>query len=211
MTWDTNTKKIAPPQAVATRSAEQEENKDEAPAEKPFAKKPILVFIESADDTGANDKVANIVFDNNKVILGSRFFKCVRMSAADAENDALLRDSGKKLPRIVMITPDYEIGKVVQGKVKAGDVYKAMKAVAKKSYKGNFERNVKALLKLPADYDSLNAELKVLKAKKEKGLKPNEVKKVNKKIADLEDQQKKLEERQAELLKMDLKGPKTAA
>jgi hypothetical protein len=162
VTWDTNTKRVAPSDAVATASDEEAKDEAEAPVEKPRADKPILVFIESPGDTDANDKIAKLVFDNNKVILGARFFKCIRMSAADAENDPILSEAGKRLPRIVMLTPDYEVGKVVDGKVSSSNVYKAMKSVASKSYKGSFERQVKALLKLPADYDSLNAELKVL-------------------------------------------------
>lgn len=203
MTWDTATTRIAP--ATAAITASDDEDEDSEPAEKPRADKPILVFVESPDDDDANQKIAKQIFDNNKVIIGSRFFKCVRMTEADALEDPIISEAGKQTPRLVLLTPDYEVGKVVQGKVSSSKVFNALKAVAKKSYKGNFDRNVKALLKLPNDFDCVNDAIKVLKQKEERGVKPGEAKRITKELEELAEEQKELEEKRDELLAMELK------
>ena len=204
MTWDTSTTRIAPGSAVETAS--DEEDADSEPAEKPRADRPILVFIESPDDEDANQKIAKQIFDNNKVIIGSRFFKCVRMPESDAVEDPILSEAGKSTPRLVLLTPDYEVGKVVQGKFSSSKVYTALKAVAKKSYKGNFDKQVKELLKLPNDFDSVNDAIKVLKAKQERGLNEAKTKQVEKELAELAKEQEELEKKRDELMKMELRS-----
>ena len=70
---------------------------------------------------------------------------------------------------------------------------------------GNFERSVKALLKLPTEFDGVNDAVKTLKAKEERGVKPAEAKRIAKELEELAARQKELEETQAELLNLELK------
>jgi len=204
VTWDTSPTRIAPDSAVVTASDDGDAASE--PAEKPRADRPMLVFIESPDDDDANQKIAKQIFDNNKVIIGSRFFKCIRMSEADAVEDPILSEAGKSTPRLVLLTPDYDVSKVVQGKFSSSKVYTALKAVAKKSYKGNFDKQVKALLKLPNDFDCVNDAIKVLKGKQERGLKAGEAKRVTKELEELAKEQEELEKKRDELLKMELRS-----
>jgi len=204
VTWDTSKTRVAPATAVATGS--EEASTDGEPAEKPRADRPILVFVESPDDADANEKIEKQIFDNNKVIIGSRFFKCIRMPESDAMEDPILSESGNETPRLVLLTPDYEVGKVVKGKFSSSRVYSALKFVAKKSYKGSFDKQVKALLKLPNDFDCVNDAIKVLKEKQERGLNPAKAKKVEKELEELAEEQKELEAKRDELLKMELRS-----
>ena len=195
--------RVSPADAVTTPSEGEEATDEEAP--KPVAEKPFLVWIQDPIDEEANDKIAKVVLDPDKIRVGTCYFKCVKMSAEQAEADPLLAEAGKKLPRMVFITPEYEVAAVVEGKISSSKLYSAMKKTAKKSYKGNFDKNVKSVIKLLGKLDKIANDRKVLTQKEQKDPKPAELKKIAKEKEALEKEEQEILDKRRELLNPELK------
>lgn len=182
-----------------------EGDEDAAEVKAPRADKPMLVWIQHPSDDEANEKVAKITLDPDKLRVGCSFFTCIKMTAEAASADRLLADTGKKYPRMVLITPDYDVVKVIEGKISSSKLYAAMKRTASKSYKCNFDKNVKGVIKLLGEFDKIENERDALTKKEDKGVKPAEAKKIAKAREELDDREKEANEQRDELLKPELK------
>ena len=182
-----------------------DDGKDPVEAERPRADKPMLVWIQHPSDDEPNEKIAKITLDPDKIRVGCSLFRCVKMTAEAASADPLLADTGKKYPRMVLITPDYDVVATLQGKISSSKLFAAMKKTAAKSYKCNFDKNVKGVIKLLGEFDKIANERDVLKTKEEKGVKPAVAKKIAKELEELDEREKEATEKRDELLKPDLK------
>ena len=140
------------PQAVTTGDrAEDAKNTSR------FADKPMMVFVAHPDPT---DKMMNrldsVVFANEQFAVGTKFFDTIRISEADASRDRVLSEAGRGAPRIVFLTREYKVAKVLSGRgISAGKGVKAMKLLARKSYVNSFDKMVKGYIKLLNKLDQL--------------------------------------------------------
>ena len=199
--WTTADKVAVSDATITPRDGDE----DPAPAEKPRADKPMLVWIPHPTDDEANEKITKVTLDPDKIRVGSSYFKCIKMSSEAAAEDRLLADTGKKYPRMVFITPDYEVVKVLEGKISSSKLYAAMKTTAGKSYEGNFDKGVKGVIKLLGEFDKIANERDVIKQKEDKGVKPAEAKKIAKLREELDEREKEANEKRDELLNPELK------
>ena len=192
--------RISPAEAVVTGSEEGEE------AEKPTAEKPFFIYVTDGATEGPSDKIDGVVLDDNKVLVGMHFFKCVKMTPEQVENDPLLSGHSKDVRYFLFVSHDYEKVAVIDGKkMKASQVVKTMKKFAKKAYKTNFDKTVKSVLKLLVEYDKVNNARKQLEAKKGRDPSERELKEIEKELAELAEEQKGLEEQEKELLNLELR------
>ncbi len=198
----------------ATVTGEKSDDKGEA-SEKPMAEKPIFIYVTDGSEDGAFDKIEKVILDDNKILVGMRAFKCVKMSPSDVQDDPLLSGHAKETRYFMFVSRDYGKVKVIEGnKMKTKAVYSMMKKFASKEYKTNFDKAVKATLKLLLDYDKINNAKKVLTEKKQRegaDISKNEAKKIDKELAELEERQKEAEAKEKELLTFELKPVKKAA
>lgn len=191
--------RVSPQEAVVTGS--EEGKTDPTPADKPF-----FIYVTDGSDEGPADKIEKVILDDNKVLVGMHFFTCVKMTPEQVANDPLLSGKSDDPRYFLFVSRDYEDVKVVDGnKMKTSQVVKMMKKFAKKAYKTNFDRTVKAVLKLLNEYDKVNNSRKVLEAKKAKDPSERELKEIEKELADLAEEQKTLEEQEKELLNLELR------
>lgn len=204
ITWKTEAH-VSPSTATVTEREGEDEEAAGTESEKPRADKPMLVWIQDPVDEEANEKIARVVLDPDKIRVGCSFFACVKMTAEAAEADPLLAESGRKFPRMVFISPDYRIVKVLEGKITSSKLYGAMKKAAGKAYKGNFDKNVKRVIKLLGELDKIDNERRILAKKEEKDLKPAQVKKIAKEREELDEREKEALEKRSELLNPKLK------
>ena len=204
--WESATR-VGPADAVVTGEASEG-----AKSEKPKADQPMMIYVtDGAEDSGF-DKVEKVILMDSKVCVGMWAFKCIKMSPSDVRDDPLLSGHGTETPRFIFVSHDYEDVDDVEGsKLKTKSVYETMKKFAKKAYTTNFDKNVKATLKVLIEFDKINNGKKVLD-EKEKRLGSDISKGDAKKIADekdeLEERQKKADAEWAELRKFELKEPK---
>ncbi len=140
------------PQAVTTG-----DRAEDATNTSRFADRPMMVLVTHRDPT---DKMMNrldaVVFANEQFALGTKFFDTIRISEADASRDRVLAKAGRGVPRLVFLTREYKVAKVLSGRgISAGKGLKAMKLLSKKSYVNNFSKMVKGYIKLLNKLDQL--------------------------------------------------------
>ena len=196
------------PEKSGVVTGEDAEKKDGA-SESELLEKPLFIYVTDGGTEGAYDKIEKVVLDDNKVLIGMKAFKCVKMSPSDVNDDPLLSGHSKDDRYFLFVSRDMTKVTVVDGsKMKAKSVYNAMKKHASKDYKTKLDKNVKAMLKLLLEFDKINNAKKVLEQKKQREgseISKGEAKKIEKELAELEEAQKKADEKRDELLKFELK------
>lgn len=162
--------------------------------------KPVMIWIEDPADAEENDKVLKIAFDPDKVRVGAYYFRRVKMTKDKAAEDPLLAEEGKKFPRLVFLGVDGSVAEVLEGKISSSKIFDAMKSVAKETYEGSFEKNVKDVIKLLGELDKIADERKAIEEKEKKDLKEAEAKKLAKEKQELESREKEVLDQRKELL-----------
>ncbi len=132
-----------------------------------WGKQPVIVYVcDEAAGCEGFDKLEEVVLKDEKVALGMKGFKTVKMHPDHAEVDALLAGKGKSLPRMLLVDPTKMKVKVLEkGKLKASSLYSAMKQVSGKVYKEKLDKVVKSHIKLLTEQDQLVNAKKVLNDK----------------------------------------------
>ena len=131
--------------------------------------KPILVYV-CDDSTTCEDseKFETIVLADEKCALGVQAFRCVKMTPSQVDEDPILADHGKSVPRVLVVEPTKVKIKVLETKdLKASKLFKSMKKVAGKFWKEKLDKVVKEHLGLLTEQDQLVNAAKTL-ADKEK-------------------------------------------
>lgn len=115
----------------------------------------MLIYV-AADDT-TNEftrKLEDISFKDERVAIGAKFFRCVKISAGNAEQDRLLKEHGKGAPRLILMKRNYEVIKVIAGKkLSASRINKAMAKLAKAEYTNSFSTMLSKYAKLLNELD----------------------------------------------------------
>lgn len=202
------------PQAVTT--GEIEENAEETRQTAMRAEKPMLVYVTSDDPTDKTTrKLEAIVFANEKVGLGAKFFDTIKVANGDALQDRLLKEHGRFSPRLVFMTRDYKVSGVLQKKqLTAGKLLKAMKRLAKKEYATKFEEMVRAYTKLLNELDRLESKRAALADQRRRlQEKPNKsrAKKVARGETEHEAEMDAWKKKETDVLKFRIKGEKAEA
>jgi hypothetical protein len=206
------------PQAVTTGESEEiaEENAEEAKQTSMRAEKPMLVYVTSDDPTDkVTRKLEAIVFANEKVGLGAKFFDTVKITHGDSLQDRILKEHGRYAPRLVFVTRDFAVSDVLQKKqLTAGKLLKAMKKLAKTEYATNFEAMVRDYTKLLNELDRLESKRAALADQRRRlQEKPNKSRdrKVAREEADLEVEMDAWKKKEEAILKFRVKGEKAQA
>ncbi len=128
---------------------------------------PVIVYVcDEAAGCEGFDKLEEVVLKDEKVALGMKGFKTVKMHPEHAELDPLLAGKGKALPRMLLVDPTKMKVKVLEkNKLKASGLYSAMKQISGKVYKEKLDKVVKSHLKLLGEQDQLINAQKVLSQK----------------------------------------------
>lgn len=173
--WKSLTR-VAPKTSVVTtpkEGASAAEPAEKAPA--PRAEKPMLVYVASATPAEGFDKVEKVVLTEDKIVIGSKAFLCVRMNEEQAAQDPILAEAGKGAPRIVIISADYKDVDTLEGdKISIGRMWDAMRASYKSHFKGDLEKMSKSMLKVLGEFDKIANERKILEEKKARADKPSD-------------------------------------
>lgn len=208
----TSKDRVSPENAVVT----PRDGEETAPITEPtrLADKPMIVFIADQAVVEGFDKLEKVVFTDDRVLIGSRAFSCIKMSPEQAAKDKLLANAGKETPRIVFVTMDYKDTQVIEGnKITVGELWKVMQAQYKKAYEGNLETMAKAMSKVMIEFDKVGAARKVQEDKELRETKPTDGDKAEwaKTKKELDERQAKAEKERDALLKFEKKKVKAAA
>ena len=150
--WE-STSSVAP-QAAATGDAQAAD----AEAGKRYAERPMLVYVTSDDATDSvTRKLEDVAFADERIGIGSKFFRCVKITAGNALQDRLLKDNGDSTPRLLFVKRDYTVVATLEKKkLKPGTIVKSMAKLARGEYKDNFSSMVSNYAKLLNELDRLD-------------------------------------------------------
>ena len=117
----------------------------------------MLVYVTSDDATNSiSRKLEDVGFADERVAIGSKFFKCVKISAGNALQDRLIKVNGKSTPRLLFVKRDYSVMATLERKnLSGGKIVKAMAKLARSEYKNSFDSMVSSYSKLLNELDRL--------------------------------------------------------
>lgn len=188
-------------------AAKDEAAAKEAKSEKTLLDQPLFIYVTDGSRDGAHDKIEDVVLDANDVLIGMKFFKCVKMSPDAVKDDPLLDGRSKDDRYFLLVSRDLEKITVVDGsKMKSKNVFKAMDKHARRDLATKFKKNVKEVQKLLLDFDKINNARKVLEEKKQRTADDKgKLKKIEKELEELAEAQKEADQKRDELLKVEVK------
>jgi hypothetical protein len=116
----------------------------------------MMVYIPSDDPTDkTTNRLEQVVFKNEKLGVGAKFFDTIKVSAGDALQDRILKTK-TRVPRMVFLRRDYSVHAVLQQRqLTPGKIIKVMKSLVKKEYVNSFDKMVKVYIKLLNELDRL--------------------------------------------------------
>lgn len=180
------------------------------------ASKPIFVYVSELGESEDAEKLETVTFKAEKVALGLKAFRTVRMHPENVAGDPLLADKGKESPRLLIVHPaDGKVVVLEKNKLSVAAVYSAMEDAVAKFYVERLDKTVKSHLDLLCDLDQLASKEKKLtddveraagkdgaKAEKEQAETKQELEAVRKEARDLS-------KKQSDLWKLTPKASKT--
>lgn len=167
-----------------------------------WGEKPVIVYVcDEAAGCEGFDKLEEVVLKDEKVALGMKGFKTVKMHPDHVAASPLLKGEGKAVPRMLVIEPTKMRVQVLEkGKLKASSLYSAMKKASSKVYKEKLAKVVDAHLKLLTEQDQLANAAKVLDGKAQR-LADEDGKRAEKEREELKTEREELSKKLAELKK----------
>ena len=166
-----------------------------------WGNKPVVVYVcDEAAGCEGFDKLEEVILKDEKVALGMKAFRTVKMHPDHADVDPVTAGKGKDVPRMLVIEPTKMKVTVVQGgKLKASGLFKAMEKAAGKAYKEKLKKVVTAHQKLLTEQDQFANAVKTLEAKiarmddeKKQAKAKEELEEVRKELAEVAKKQKEL-------------------
>jgi len=202
------------PAAVTT--GESEEATEESTKRSMFTEKPMMVYVTSDDPTdGDTRKLESVVFANEKVGVGSKFFDSIKVTSGDAAQDRILSEAGRRLPRIVFVNRDYSVADVLEGsELSGGKLLSAMQRVVRKEYVNSFDSMVRDYIKLLNELDRLESKKAAIEDQKRRlAEKPNKTreKKIARDEAEYKQEMEDWQEKEKKVLELKIKGGEAAA
>ena len=206
---DWRTLNTVAPQAAATGTATADANAQTALR----SEKPMMIYVQHDDETDMTvRKLEDVVFIDERVALGAKFFDTIKVEPGNALQDRILKEAGKGTPRLIFLKRDYSGANGLRGKQISGSkVLKAMSFVARKEYVTSFAKMVRSYRKLLNDVDRLEGKKATIaqsRARLQGKPNPSKAKKLAREEKKLAAEFKKLEEQENKLLAFRSKGAK---
>lgn len=200
ISWET-VQTISVEQKAVVTGDSASETTEEAPASPlRWTDKPIIIYVcDEAAGCEGFDKLEEVTLKDEKVALGMKAFRRVKMHPDDVAKDAVLQGEGKDVPRMIVVEPESLKLTVLEGsKLKASKLFSTMKTVAGKVFKEKLDKVVDEHLKILTEQDQIVNAQKVINDKL--GRIRGESGK-DRDIAELEEEGKELGDQMAELAK----------
>jgi hypothetical protein len=148
--------RISPKQSAVVTGTSGDEAAAAAAPKKLDAAKPIVVYVSDGSGGDEEKKLQDVTFKAEKVALGMKAFRTVRMTAEQAAADPLLAEKGKEGTRLLVINPlDRKVTVLEKSKLSAAAVFSALEDVSNKFYVEKLDKTVKTHLDLLCEQDQL--------------------------------------------------------
>ena len=122
-----------------------------------WADQPMIVYIPTDDPKDSiTRKLESVVFVNEKLAIGAKFFDTIKVSRLDALEDLVLNDYAVVTPRVLLLKRDYTVHTALRGKqITASKILKAMHSLVRAEYVNDFNKMVRGYAKLLDELDLL--------------------------------------------------------
>ncbi len=102
------------------------------------SERPLLVYIYPDARSGKDDPRIAVeedpAFRDESVVVGARFFDCVRIHKEDAQEDSALKGYAGSAPCLVLVRPDLTADKCLSGRFNADRIFAAMHDTLEEDY-----------------------------------------------------------------------------
>ena len=162
--------------------------------------RPIIIYVcDEAAGCDGFDKLEEVTLKDEKVALGMKAFRRLKMHPDDVANDPILQGEGKDVPRMLLVEPEsLKVTVLEKSKLKASKLFSSMKSVAGKVFTERLDKVVDDHIKLLTEQDQVVNAQKVVNDKLSR-LRGENGKERD--IAELEEEAKELNEQMAEFRK----------
>lgn len=169
-------------------------------------RRPLLVLRECDRCKGSDDALLSRTMNNEKTVLLAHYFRCVKLPVHVLEGDhpfrALFADEHPA--HLFMAAPDGSGLVPLEGNQSQGDLWKSMERVIGTHYDGNVKKVLRELQKVFAQYDNVDSledevRQRLNREIEKRGPDSPKVKKLERRIAELEAQRKKWIAREEEI------------
>ena len=172
-----------------------------------WADQPMMVYIPTNNPKDSiTRKLKGVVFVNEKLAIGAKFFDTIRVESRDALEDPILRDYASGTPRLLLLKRDYTVHAELRGKqITASRLLKAMESLVSAEYINKFDKMLKGYAKLLDELDRLASKKAAIdKTRQRLEDKPNAAKARTLELEEeaYEDAMEDLEEREEKLLEL---------
>jgi hypothetical protein len=122
-------------------------------------KRPLLVYIYPEAASPEEDPRFAVeedrAFRDEKVVVGARFFRCVRIHQDQAQEDAALKRYARSAPCLVFVRPDLKPVSCQRGGFNAGRIFAAMCTTVKADHENCLRKTLKAQEQLEGELAKL--------------------------------------------------------
>lgn len=174
--------------------------------------RPLLALRECLTCTGTDDALLTRAADNEKTMIMSRWFNCVKLPPAVLEADhAFYNVFGRENPSHLFVARrDGSHRLDLNGAQSRAELWKKMGEVLSANYSKKHEPAIKSLLAVFDDFDQVDAKIVALEGRlsdalEKDGMKSRKVKKLKKQLTELQNDKADLHSRAAELSKLPLR------
>lgn len=132
-----------------------------------WADRPIIIYVcDEAAGCEGFDKLEEVTLKDEKVALGMKAFRRIKMHPDDVAADPVLQGEGKDVPRMLLVEPESLKITVLEGsRLKTSKLFSSMKSVAGKVFKEKLDKVVDEHIKLLTEQDQVVNAQKVVNDK----------------------------------------------
>ena len=185
-------------------------------------KRPLLILRECELCKGTDHAVLSRTLDNEQTVLLTHWFRCVKLppnvlTEKHPFYNLFKKGEGeKKVPHLFFADPSGEHKLALPGDQSQSDLWKVMFKYLGRCYDENAKTSIKKLRKLLSQYDKLDAQEDLVRARIDKeieknGPKSRKLKKFDKDLAKLAKEREGLRQDERDLRDLALKAPKEEA
>ena len=124
-----------------------------------WAELPMMIYIPTDDPKDASTaKLEKVVFVDEKIAIGAKFFDAIKISSKDALDDRVLVKYAPITPHIIFLKRDYTVHATLSRRdITASKLLKAMKSLVRVEYGTSFDKMIREYAKLLDALDLLEA------------------------------------------------------
>lgn len=173
-------------------------------------KRPLLVMRECERCKGTDHALLSRSLDNEQTVLLTRWFHCVKLPPnvlqADHPLTALFKPQkeGERIPHLFFVDPDGTHKLPLPGDQSQSELWETMFSYLERCYEGDAKKAVKELRNVLNQFDRIDSRTTELRGRIDKeiekrGPDSDKLPKLEKDLAELEDERKKLHEKELEI------------